>query len=116
MTKEEHRSYWKTLVDEERQIGLPASIFRHYRKIKSPGHRLAIWPFLWPQPPISRGLHSLIFENADGPKGHRIARGNPDGLHRLGDDFCRCGSEVSCVPGSGIDSKTLLKRVRALIN
>jgi len=42
MTKEEPRRYWKTRVDEQRQIGLPASISRHYSKIKPPGHRLAI--------------------------------------------------------------------------
>ncbi|MCJ7687118.1 MAG: hypothetical protein MUO68_22800, partial [Desulfobacteraceae bacterium] len=42
MTKEEHRSYWKTLVDEQRQIGLPASILRHYSKIKCLDHRLGI--------------------------------------------------------------------------
>ena len=34
MTKEEHRSYWKTLVDEQRQSGLPASIFCREHDLK----------------------------------------------------------------------------------
>ena len=50
MNKEEHRSYWKTLVDEQRQIGLSVSIFRHYRKIKPAGHRLAICSLSGPNP------------------------------------------------------------------
>ena len=34
MTREEHRTYWKTLVDEQGQSGLPASIFCREHNLK----------------------------------------------------------------------------------
>lgn len=34
MTREEHRTYWKTLVDEQAQSGLPASIFCREHNLK----------------------------------------------------------------------------------
>ena len=50
MNKEENRSYWKTLVDVQRQIVLPASIFRSPGMIKPQFQHLRIRPLAAPSP------------------------------------------------------------------